>query len=43
MTHGLMPVHADPADLVAAFRRLELDARRALQALEPAQAAALGA
>lgn len=40
---GLAPVHADPADLVAAFRQLELGARRALQTLEPAQAAALGA
>jgi hypothetical protein len=43
MTGGLMPVHADPADLVAAFRQLELGARRALQTLEPAQVAALGA
>jgi hypothetical protein len=43
MAGGLVPVHADPASLVAAFRQLELGARRALQTLEPAQAATLGA
>ena len=43
MAGGLLPVHADPANLVAAFRQLELGARRALQTLEPAQSAALGA